>query len=58
MKQTSNTILARKGVRFASTVQVATFQNNDDPVMVTYNSGADRNYLSEKDCLKVGMSIL
>ena len=58
LRRTSNNILARKGVRFAKTVQVATFQNDDNPVMVTYNSGADGNYLSEKDRLKAGMPIL
>ena len=58
MKRTSNPILARKEVRFASTVQVATFQNDDNPVVVTYNSGANGNYLSEKDRLKAGLTIL
>ena len=52
LRRTSNAILARKGVWFAKTMQVATFQNDDGPVMVTYDSGADGNYLNKKDCLK------
>ena len=49
---------SKKGVRFASKVRVATFQKDDDPVMVTYNLGADGNYVSEKDFLRAGMPIL
>ena len=58
MKQTCSVILSRKGVQFANKVQVATFQKSDDPLMVTYDLGADGKYVSEKDHLKAGMSIL
>ena len=51
-------VCATKGVNFASKVQIATYQDNSDPVMVTYNSGADGNYVNEGDMLKAGMSIL
>jgi hypothetical protein len=50
--------LARKGVNFASKVRVTTFQDNVNPVMDTYDSGASGNYVSEEDRLKAGMQIL
>ena len=39
-------------------MEVATFQIDDNPAMVTYDSGADGDYVSEKDCLRAGMPIL
>ena len=51
-------ICAAKSVIFTSKDQIATNQDKDDPVMVTYNSGAYGNYVSEGARLKVGMMIL
>ena len=58
LKQATSMICAKKGVRFASKVQMATFQDNNDPVMVTYDSGADGNYVSKGDRLKTGMPMI
>ena len=38
-----------KRFRFARKPTVATFRNSDKAMMVTYDSGVDSNYMSEKD---------
>ena len=58
LKQTESIICSTKGVRFASKLQIETHQDNDNPVMVTYDSGADGKYASKGDRLKSGMPIL
>ena len=50
-------IMSRKGVRFASKPTIATFQD-EEAIMLTYDSGADGNYLSEEDRKKAGLPIL
>ena len=47
LKQASNMLLTRKGVQSANKVKVATFQDNKEPVMVTYDSGAGGSYTSK-----------
>ena len=58
IKQTTSALFARKGVQFDSNVKVRTYHNNNDPIMVTYNLGADGNCVSEDNILKAGMPIL
>ena len=58
IKQVTSALVARKGVHFDSNVRIRTYHNNNDPVMVTYDSGADGNYVSGEDRLKAGMPIL
>ena len=45
-------------MQFDSNIRVRTYHDNNDPIMVTYDSGANGNYVSKEDRLKVGMSIL
>ena len=51
-------LLARKGVRFASKVKIATFQDSNRPLMISYDSGANRKYINKEDILRTGMQIL
>ena len=50
--------MSRKGVRFANKTTIATFQDKEEAIMLTYDSGADGNYLSEEDRKKAGLPIL
>ena len=45
-------------VRFAPDVQVCTFNTALEAITVTYNSGADGNYVSKQDRKKAGLPIL
>jgi hypothetical protein len=45
-------------VRFAMTRQVRIFQDKLFAALITYNSGADGHYLSERDHKKVGLPII
>ena len=45
-------------MRFASKITTAEAQSNSATVIVTYNSGADNNYLSKADKAKAHMPIL
>ena len=47
-----------KRVSFARKPTVATFSSIDKSTMVTYDSGSDSNYTSEKDRQKLGLPIL
>ena len=47
-----------KRVRFLRKPTVATFSRSDKATMVTYDSGSDSNYMSEKDRLKLSLPIL
>ncbi len=38
-----------KHVRFATSNKLHKYTYNDQPIMITYNSGADGHYISEKD---------
>ena len=45
-------------VSFASHNSVRLFNNHTEPIMITYDSGADGNYISKRDCIKAGLPIL
>jgi hypothetical protein len=45
-------------VTFAGQAMVAEYNSKNSTVMVTYDSGADGHYISEKDRKKVGLPIL
>ena len=58
IKQATSVLLTRKGVRFDSSDRIMPYHNDDNPVTVTYNSGANGNCVSKEDRLKSGMPIL
>jgi hypothetical protein len=45
-------------VSIASHNSVRLFNDHIEPIMITYNSGANGNYISERDCVKAGLPIL
>ena len=45
-------------VRFVMQPSVQRFDAGEESVVITYNSGADGNYVSEKDLARMGMPIL
>ena len=45
-------------VKFADNVELRTFHTAHEAITVTYNSGADGNYVSKKDRHKVMLLIL
>jgi hypothetical protein len=47
-----------KHVRFATSNKVHKYTCNEQPIMITYNSGADGHYISKKDQRKAGLPIL
>ena len=47
-----------KHVQFKIKHSITTYQQQDNKPMVTYDSGADGHYLSEKDRTKLGLPIL
>jgi hypothetical protein len=47
-----------KHVSFATHNIVHQYSSNEQPIMVTYDSGADGHYISEKDRRKAGLPIL
>ena len=47
-----------KTVSFTTTRHVQIFQDKEIAAMITYDSGADGHYLSERDCKSVGLPIL
>jgi hypothetical protein len=47
-----------KHVHIAATHTVRTFHTVQQPIMVTYNSGTNRHYISENDCQTAGLPIL
>jgi hypothetical protein len=48
----------KQQVRFQKEASVASFNDADEPTMMTYDSGADKHYLSEADRARVGLPIL
>jgi hypothetical protein len=58
LKRATSVLLARKGVRFNSKIKTATVQDEDQLIMVTYDSGSDGHYISEEDRARAGMPIL
>ena len=47
-----------KHVKFRHNPTITTYYHYDDATMLTYNSGADGNYIREKDRRNVGLPIL
>jgi hypothetical protein len=47
-----------KHVSFATHNRVHQYSSNEQPIMITYDSGADGHYISEKDRCKAGLPIL
>ena len=45
-------------MQFKTKPSIATYKQHDNKTMVTYDSGADGNYLSEQDRNKLGIPIL
>ena len=45
-------------VRFIHKPTVTLFHNKEEPIMITYDSGADNHYVSEADRIKLKLSIL
>ncbi len=56
--RTIKKINKNKHVSFATHNKVHHYINNEQPIMVTYDSGADGHYISEKDRRKAGLPIL
>jgi hypothetical protein len=54
LKKTSN----NKHVRFAENNEVHLFDNAETLIMITYDSGANDQYISKKDCRKMGLPII
>ena len=45
-------------VRFRHKSTVTRFHNEEEPIMITYDSGADNHYMSEVDRIKLKLPIL
>jgi hypothetical protein len=58
VKQAARTFTATKSVTFAPTRTVRTFNTMDEAIMITYDSGADRTYMAEKDRQAIRAPIL
>ncbi len=56
--RTIKKINKNKHVSFATHNKVHHYINNEQPIMVTYNSGANGHYISKKDHHKAGLPIL
>jgi len=58
--QTIKKINKNKHVSFATHKHKKVYQysSNEQPIMITYDSGANVHYISEKDCRKAGLPIL
>jgi hypothetical protein len=56
--QTLKKISNSKHVRFAKNNEVHLFDNAETPIMITYDSGANGHYISEKDPRKAGLPII
>jgi hypothetical protein len=56
--RTIKKINKNKHVSFATHNRVHQYSSNEQPIMVTYNSGADGHYISKKDRRKAGLLIL
>jgi hypothetical protein len=56
--RTIKKINKNKHVSFATHNKVHHYINNEQPIMVTYDSGADGHYISKKDRSKAGLPIL
>ncbi len=56
--RTIKKINKNKHVSFATHNKVHQYNSNEQPIMITYDSGADGHYISEKDRHKAGLPIL
>ncbi len=56
--RTIRKINKNKHVSFATHNRVHKYSSNEQPIMVTYDSGADGHYISKKDQRKAGLPIL
>ena len=45
-------------VRFAHKPTVVRFHKKKEPIIITYDSGADNHFMSEADRIRLGLSIL
>ena len=45
-------------VSFESHNSVRLFTNHTEPIIITYDSGANCNYISKRGCVKAGLPIL
>jgi hypothetical protein len=50
--------MTTKHVRFASRNNEWLYRQQDHPVMIIYDSGADSHYLCERNCIQAGLPIL
>jgi hypothetical protein len=57
-KRTINKLTPKKHVRFAKTHRILEFKTTEIAAMITYDSGADGNYVSERDWAAVGLPII
>ncbi len=48
----------KQHVSFATHNTVWLYKDHKEPLMITYNSGSNSNYLSKKDCIKADLPIL
>jgi hypothetical protein len=48
----------KQHVSFATHNTVQLYKDHEEPFVITYDSGSDGNYLSEKDRIKAGLPIL
>jgi hypothetical protein len=58
VKQATKPFTAVKSVTFAPTRTVRTFNTMEEAIMITYDSGADRTYMAERDRQAIGAPIL
>jgi hypothetical protein len=58
LKLAQTSFTKTKTVSFAMMQQVRIFQDKEIAAMITYDSGADGHYLSERDRINVGLPIL
>jgi beta-galactosidase/beta-glucuronidase len=57
LKLAKTSFTKTKTVSFATTRQVRIFQDKEIAAMITYDSGADGHYLSERDQINVGLEV-
>ena len=57
-KLVHNFINNNQQVRFRHKPTVTRFHNKEDPIMITYDSGADNHYMNEAYRIKLKLSIL
>ena len=58
VRRAAKTVIAAPHVSFAAKAKVINYNPDATPIVLTYDSGADGHYLSEKDRTKAGLPIL